>query len=107
MSSNSPDDHGNPGGDGDLQLLAARLEHPFDDIDLLKRAVTHRSAASASSRKGHYERLEFLGDRVLGLVIAELLFRRFPREAEGVEFSAVGRVDLALYGWPSETPTGD
>jgi ribonuclease-3 len=83
MSSNSQGDHGDPGGDGDLQLLAARLEHPFDDIDLLKRAVTHRSAASASSRKGHYERLEFLGDRVLGLVIAELLFRRFPREAEG------------------------
>ncbi len=83
MSSNSQGGAGAMSDDGDLVLLSDRLEHRFDDVDLLKRAVTHRSAASHQERKGHYERLEFLGDRVLGLIIAELLFERFPSEAEG------------------------
>lgn len=43
--------------------------------------MVHRSAASSDISS--YERLEFLGDRVLGLVVAEILFRRFPNEAEG------------------------
>ena len=67
----------------DLESLAARLDYGFRNIGVLKRAVTHRSAAPALGRGGHYERLEFLGDRVLGLVVAELLFRRFPDDAEG------------------------
>jgi ribonuclease III len=48
------------------------------DVRLFERALTHGSAARES-----YERLEFLGDRVLGLVIARWLFERFPDEAEG------------------------
>jgi len=48
------------------------------DLALYERAVTHGSQAAAN-----YERLEFLGDRVLGLAIAEWLFARFPNEAEG------------------------
>jgi ribonuclease-3 len=48
------------------------------DLALYERAVTHGSQAAAN-----YERLEFLGDRVLGLTIAEWLFARFPNEAEG------------------------
>lgn len=83
MSSNSQDASGGVRSDGDLTLLSDRLDHRFDDIGLLKRAVTHRSAASQDALRGHYERLEFLGDRVLGLIIAELLFERFPSEAEG------------------------
>ena len=61
------------------------LGHRFAKPDLLTEALTHPSAATRRrgiARRG-YERLEFLGDRVLGLVIAELLFRRFPDEAEG------------------------
>ena len=70
--------------DGQLADLSARLGHDFDDPALLRRALTH---ASATRRDGkdpvNYERLEFLGDRVLGLIIAELLFARFPDEPEG------------------------
>jgi ribonuclease III len=67
-----------------LALLEEALGHSFDKSDLLLEALTHPSAVRRRgiSRRG-YERLEFLGDRVLGLVVAELLWRRFPTEAEG------------------------
>jgi ribonuclease-3 len=60
------------------------LGHTFADENLLRAAFTH-SSAGKGRRKGPspYERLEFLGDRVLGLVLAETLFRRFPSEPEG------------------------
>lgn len=58
------------------------LGYRFKDETLLKQALVHRSVASAPE-SASYERLEFLGDRVLGLVVAEMLFRRYPREAEG------------------------
>ncbi len=68
--------------------LAAALGHDFSDRGLLVRALTHPSAAPQSSQRSrgvgdHNERLEFLGDRVLGLVMAELLFQRFSDEREG------------------------
>jgi len=74
--------------DDDLAALARRLEHDFAAPDLLREALSHPSAtASRAARPGargaSYQRLEFLGDRVLGLIVAELLFRRFPRETEG------------------------
>ncbi|MGN6551148.1 MAG: ribonuclease III [Pararhizobium sp.] len=53
----------------------------FKDKARLDRALTHSSARNADS--GNYERLEFLGDRVLGLCIAELLFTRFRTATEG------------------------
>jgi len=76
-----------PGGEAALLGLAQSLEHSFQEPDLLKLAVTHPSATGTKparkGNRGHYERLEFLGDRVLGLIVADLLFERFPREAEG------------------------
>ncbi|MEE8276846.1 MAG: ribonuclease III domain-containing protein, partial [Alphaproteobacteria bacterium] len=61
--------------------LAVRLGHDFARCDLLAEALTHPSAAS---RRHHsYERLEFLGDRVLGLVVADMLIDAFPGEPEG------------------------
>ncbi len=60
--------------------IAERLGYEFQDRALLRRALTH---ASSKRKSGNYERLEFLGDRVLGLVIAEELFRVNPREGEG------------------------
>lgn len=57
------------------------LGHVFADPDLLEEALTHPSAATPS--RAHNQRLEFLGDRVLGLVIAEALSRRHPGESEG------------------------
>jgi ribonuclease-3 len=64
--------------------LEEALGHHFAKSDLLLEALTHPSAVRRRgiSRRG-YERLEFLGDRVLGLIVAELLWRRFPTEAEG------------------------
>lgn len=69
----------------DLEGLAARLGHRFRRWELLREALTHPSTAPelrGGARHG-YERLEFLGDRVLGLIIAELLVERFPNEPEG------------------------
>jgi ribonuclease-3 len=60
----------------------AWLGHRFARPDLLAEALTHRSAAGARGR-GSNERLEFIGDRVLGLVVAEWLIERFPNEPEG------------------------
>ncbi|MCS6855172.1 MAG: ribonuclease III [Elioraea sp.] len=64
--------------------LAEALDHTFRDHGLLVRALTHRS--HVKGRKGGIEsneRLEFVGDRVLGLLIAEWLVERFPEEREG------------------------
>ena len=61
--------------------LVAVLAHEFEDASLLSRALTHGSAAA--NPRDTYERLEFLGDRVLSLVVAAMLFERFPGEDEG------------------------
>jgi ribonuclease-3 len=58
------------------------LGHAFKRPGLLKEALTHRSAAHGRGQ-GSNERLEFIGDRVLGLAMAEWLAERFPREQEG------------------------
>ncbi|MDE8346243.1 MAG: ribonuclease III [Acidocella sp.] len=58
------------------------LGHEFSRPQLLVEALTHRSAAGAQG-VGSNERLEFIGDRVLGLVVAEWLIERFPDEQEG------------------------
>jgi ribonuclease-3 len=64
-----------------LDPLFAALGRAVDRA-LIDRALTHPSASSPA--RPHYQRLEFLGDRVLNLMIAEALFHRFPDEAEGV-----------------------
>jgi ribonuclease-3 len=63
--------------------LEQTIGYRFKDGALLDRALTHISALAGASRTGSYQRLEFLGDHVLGLVISELLFRAFPRADEG------------------------
>jgi ribonuclease III len=66
----------------DIAELEAQLGHEFADRDLLALALTHMSAA-ASGRRDTYQRLEFLGDRVLGLVVADMLYAAFPAAEEG------------------------
>ena len=61
--------------------LEAAIGHIFADWSRVERALTHSSALSG--REGNYERLEFLGDRVLGLCVAELLFRSYRSATEG------------------------
>ena len=65
----------------DLSRLEATLGHSFADRGLLATALTHMSAEGP--RLESYQRLEFLGDRVLGLSIADMLFVRYPQAAEG------------------------
>jgi ribonuclease-3 len=79
--------------------------HRFKDASLLERALTHRSLAyetnpqSLSDPNGDNERMEFVGDAVLGLVVAEALFDRFPNSDEGeltqLRASVVGRKHLS------------
>jgi ribonuclease III len=65
----------------DLENLETKLNYTFNNRQLLAQALTH---ASAVDRAHHsYERMEFLGDRVLGFVIAQMLYHTFPRETEG------------------------
>ncbi len=59
--------------------LEARLGYRFRNRALLQTALTHKSLQDRQS----YERLEFLGDRLLGCIIAEELYKRFPQESEG------------------------
>ena len=64
--------------------LEARIGSSFRDRLLLKRALTHVSAVKTSTaRVETYQRLEFLGDRVLGLAISDMLFSTFPKADEG------------------------
>jgi ribonuclease-3 len=63
-----------------LEDVTSRLGYRFQDHDLLVEALTH---GSTQKHKGDYQRLEFLGDRVLGLIIAEHLFRANPGHGEG------------------------
>jgi ribonuclease-3 len=77
------------------ELLQKALTHSFVRPELLGRALTHRSAA-----KDHNERLEFLGDSVLGFLIADYLYENFPEATEGelsrMRASLVKRSSLAL-----------
>jgi ribonuclease III len=63
--------------------LEERIGHSFAEKSLLESALTHISALSGKSRAGSYQRLEFLGDHVLGLVVSDMLFRAFPKADEG------------------------
>ncbi|MBR7158899.1 MAG: ribonuclease III [Alphaproteobacteria bacterium] len=63
----------------ELQLLCQELGHDFTDISLLNDALT----LASGSHRAAYERLEFLGDRVLGLAVADMLYRTYKKEEEG------------------------
>jgi ribonuclease-3 len=78
-----------------------RLGHRFRHRDLLELALTHRSHANERGRDEHYERLEYLGDAVLGLVTAEWLYRKHPKLPEGelsrLKAQLVSRATLARH----------
>lgn len=70
---------------GDLKALQEGLGYNFGNPELLARALTHASAVGTAAGQASrtYERLEFLGDRVLGLLVADMLDQRFPSALEG------------------------
>ncbi len=70
----------------DIKNFSEKIDVKFNDIDLLKKAFTHRSYINEHG--GHYwdhnERLEYLGDAVLELVVSKHLYNKFPKEKEGI-----------------------
>lgn len=66
-----------------MEALADRLGWPFSDVTLLGRALAHRSWCAEVSGEASNERLEFLGDAVLGLVITDHVYRTYPDLPEG------------------------
>ena len=62
----------------ELLVLSKRLGHTFKDSSLLEVAITHRSA-----NRNHYERMEFLGDAILNMVVSDTLYKKFPEATEG------------------------
>ena len=70
-----------PAADAGLAALEGRIGHRFRDRDLLLTALTHPSAATKA--RPSYQRFEFLGDRVLGLAIADMLHAQYPSASEG------------------------
>lgn len=69
----------------DFQKFSEKMKVTFNDINLLKQAWTHRSFLNENKAAGleHNERLEFLGDAVLELVVTSYLFRKYPGKNEG------------------------
>lgn len=67
-----------------LADLEASLGYSFRDPELLERALTHPSWSQTQGKGEHNQRLEFLGDSVLGLILAEVLFDALPTKREGI-----------------------
>jgi ribonuclease-3 len=90
-----------PFGRRDLSPLEKRIDYRFKRPDLLDLALTHRSWANEQGIPEHYERLEYLGDSVLGLVTAEWLYKEHPELPEGelskLKAQLVSRETLARY----------
>jgi ribonuclease-3 len=68
-----------------LREFQGSINYRFNDVDLLRTALTHRSFAKSGDREWlpSNERLEFLGDSVLGLIVSEFLFSKYPEKFEG------------------------
>lgn len=67
-----------------MNNLEKRLNHKFKDTALLSRALTHKSYANEYKNNiEHNEKLEFLGDAVLDLIVGQFLFEKFPADTEG------------------------
>lgn len=68
-----------------VQLIESRIQYKFKNPKLLVEAMTHKSfCVDTNKNKPYNERLEFLGDSILGFVIAEDLFRKYPNDDEGL-----------------------
>mgnify|MGYP001128905578 CR=1 FL=1 len=73
-----------PGREKKLEKFQNSLGIKFIDVNLLNQALTHTSYANSSKKSiPHNERIEFLGDAVLELIIADYLFRKYPKSSEG------------------------
>lgn len=69
--------------DASLDKLMTSIDYKFDDTELLRLAMTHSSYSKNGVRTQSNQLLEFLGDRVLGLIVASILLEKYPNEVEG------------------------
>ncbi|MBR2121204.1 MAG: ribonuclease III [Pseudomonadota bacterium] len=72
-----------PSAKAAAKIIEERIGHTFADPALLATAFTHVSALKSVRRGDSYQRLEFLGDHVLGLIVSDMLYRAFPKADEG------------------------
>lgn len=90
-------------------MIEKVIEYTFKDKELLRQALTHKSYAIECHTAEHNERLEFLGDSVLGLIVAHYLFDNYPNEDEGhlskIKSSIVSRTSLSR--WAREINLGE
>jgi len=80
-----------------IEELAKKIGVKFNDIEILSQAMTHRSYLNEhrAYKLEHNERLEFLGDAVLELVVTEYLYKNYPNpEGEGKRKIPDGRVNI-------------
>lgn len=66
-----------------LENFCQKIEYTFSNSKLLDEALTHPSLSKEEKTKPNYQRLEFLGDKVLSLVIGDFLIKKYPNESEG------------------------
>jgi ribonuclease-3 len=66
-----------------LTALETKIEYKFKNTELLERALTHTSYFKQKSAINHFQRLEFLGDSVLSLIVSDFLYKKFPFFSEG------------------------
>ena len=95
--------------EGSRERLQMRLAYQFRDVALLEMALTHRSWANEQGLETQYERAEFLGDAVLGLLVAHWLYERYPEASEG-ELSKLKSIivsEPALARWARDLSVGD
>lgn len=81
----------------DVGALEELLGHTFDDKGLVRSAVTHPSAAEGQPVSASYERLEFLGDSILGAMVSRDLFARYP----GMDQGQLSQMKIALVSGPT------
>ncbi len=86
-----------------LRLAEAAVAHEFKDKQLILSAITHPSATEGKSVKFSYERLEFLGDSILGAIVASTAFHRYPNLDEG----GLTRIKVSLVSGSSLSKTAD
>jgi len=82
-----------------LEVLEQRIGYTFSSHSIVERALTHTSVNNSRNSLNHYERLEFLGDRVLGLCVSTLLFDKFTDADEGelsLRFNALVRGSMLV-----------
>lgn len=86
-----------------LALAEEAVGHRFEDKQLILSAITHPSATEGKSVKFSYERLEFLGDSILGAIVASVAFHRYPNLDEG----GLTRIKVSLVSGSSLSKTAD